>query len=203
MAAAEVSHGPESKKRKQEAQEAQEAAKSGCWDAGFARRGTAAARNADDVCPLCSGCRSLLIRPACDVNTQRGTSLTDPRWVVRQSLSEVSSAAMNGCTTCNLVIAAQTTICQHITAVDQLHSFKLALYWFGNTGVFDRIDVTPVDHMNRDLSIHGHLNGIRLTLEDGSVRKLYFRILVKLTACSPRGQSNRLSKSTAHQFGTL
>ena len=47
MAAAEVSHGPESKKRKQEAQEV---AKSGFCDAGFARRGTAVARNADDVC---------------------------------------------------------------------------------------------------------------------------------------------------------
>ena len=144
MAAADVRHGPKSKKRKQEAQEA---AKSGFWDAGFAQRGTAAAaQNADNVCPLCSGCRSLLIRPSCDVDTQRGASLTDPQWVVRRSLSKVSSAATNGCVTCNLVIAAQSTISQHITAVDQLCRFQLALFWSDNTGVFHRIEVTPVDH---------------------------------------------------------
>jgi len=168
MAAAEVSHGPASKKRKQETAKT---ASIEFWDADFAWRGTTLAEPAQEACQLCSSCRSLLIRPACDPRTQEGTILTNPALIIRRSLSEASSAAMDGCVICMLVIAAQTTISQHTTPVDRLDGFKLALYWFDESSRFNRIDVTPVDHMNRDLSFHGHLNAIRLVLEDGIVLK--------------------------------
>lgn len=91
---------------------------------------------------------------------------------------------MNGCIICKLVIAAQTTISQHTTLVDRLDGFKLALYWFDKFSRFDRIDVTPVDHMNHDLSVHGHFNAIRLVLEDGIALKLYSRIYLRILSAN-------------------
>ena len=200
MAVAEASHEPASKKRKQKTTKT---TSTKFWDAGFAWRGTRLAKPAQHTCPLCSSRRSLLIQPACDPDTQKGVILTNPRLIIRRSLSEASSAVMNGCIICELVIAAQTTISQHTTLVDRLDGFMLALCWFDGSSRFGRIDVLPVDYMNRYFSPQGPLNAIRLVSEDGIVLKLYSRILVKLMACRARGQSNQLSKSIAYRFGTV
>lgn len=109
---------------------------------------------------------------------------------------------MNGCIICKPVIAAQTRNNEHTTSVDRLDGFKLALYWFDKSTRFDRIDVAPVDNMNRSLLLTG-LPDIKLVLEDGIALKLYSKFLVKLMACRARVQSNQLSKSIAYQFGTV
>ena len=184
MATAGQSHQPAPRKRKQQTVER---SKTEPWDA------------AKDGCTTCSACRSLLIRPTCDAKTQRGVGLTDSRSVVRRSLSGVYGAAMNGCVVCNMVLAVQDTIKQHIEQVDRLDGFKLALYYFNDNRGFNRIDVTPVDHMNRDLSHHGHLHAIRLASTVGLVPRLC--LLVKLTTIKARRQHLQLCNPLVYRFG--
>ena len=128
---------------------------------------------AKDACTFCSACLSLLIRPTCDASTQNGVGLsgTNSQLDVRRSLFEVSSAAMEGCITCNMILAARNTLSQHIKQVDRLDGFKLALYWFDDIKEFERIEVLPVDYMYRDLSHHGHRKAIRLVPAGDLVRK--------------------------------
>jgi len=92
--------------------------------------------------------------------------MTDPGLVIRQSLSETSVGATNGCIICKLVIAAKTIISHDATKIDCLDGFQLAFYWFDKSCAFDRIDVEPVDHMNNYIPVlEGGLN-IKLVLED-------------------------------------
>jgi hypothetical protein len=75
MDVAEGSLGPPSKKRKQETVETAKTAPTESWDALFTWSGTTLAESAHDICLLCWSCRSLLVRPACDPNSQIGTTL--------------------------------------------------------------------------------------------------------------------------------
>ena len=172
MTATKSSLGPEDEMRDPENLETK------FWDASFAWGGSTLA---EPFSPLCSSCQSLLVQPARDPNIQKGT-LTEARYIIRQSVARTLNAAMGGCIVCKLVTAAVGTISQHTTSVNQLGGFKLALYWFGEkSNRFDRIDVVPFGSAGRDLSWHGFLDGIKLVLEDGESRTTpCFRKLAKL-----------------------
>ncbi len=127
--------------------------------------GVTLAKVAQDAFSICSCCRSLLFRPACNPFSQKGTSLTKQQWIVHQPLSTVLCSASSGCIICKLAIAAKPTL--HQDTGSWIDGFKFALYWFDGISKFDRIDVTPVNHLNKELSFFGYLNAIRLVSEDG------------------------------------
>ena len=161
MDIAKANHEPASKKRKQETAETPSTE---FWNARFAWRGTTSATHGQDAGMLCSSCQSLLIRPAFNPTSQRDMSLTNQKLVIHQSLSGVSSAAINGCIICNMLIAARAT--------DQLDGFNLVLHWDNTPRRFYGIRVVHVDYENRPLiDLVGDY--IKLILKDGITLKLY------------------------------
>lgn len=175
-ATAKMNLGLASKNRKQEPAGT---APTDLWEADFAFKRTELAQN---IGSLCLSCQSLLIRPTCDPNSQKGPRLSDPLWIIRRPLCEALSAAMTGCIICKLLMAAHATFSQHSTNVDLLDGFKLGLFWSGSR--FSRIDVIPIDQTDRAFTFQDHLNGIRLVLEDGIVLILYYLTLVKIIMSS-------------------
>jgi hypothetical protein len=133
--------------------------------------GMALTEAAENAFNICSSCQSLLIRPTCDPNSQKGISRTNKKFIVHRSLSAVSSSALGGCIICRLTIAAKPTRRQDTGS--WLDGFQLALYWIDSIREFIRIDVIPVNHRNEKLSYFGHVNAIRLVLEDGIALELY------------------------------
>jgi hypothetical protein len=161
----ESSQGPASKKRNRETTESRSTQ---FWGADSAWHGGTLAKAAHQACQVCSSCQTLLIRPTCDPNTQKGITSSDPRSMVRRSLSGISSVAMNGCIICKLVITAQTTTSQRKMTVDRLYSFQLALYWYPSIIQFDQIDMAPVDNIS---GITFNRDSIKLVLEDSTILK--------------------------------
>jgi hypothetical protein len=135
--------------------------------------GTTLTEAAEDTFTICSRCQSLLIRPACDPKSQMGNFLTKKEFIVHRSLSAVSSSALGGCIICRLTIAAKPRPRQDTGS--QLNGFELALYWSDAIKEFTRIDVTPVNHFNEELSLFGDLDGIKLVSKDGISLGLYTR----------------------------
>ena len=119
---------------------------------------------AEDAFTICSSCQSLLIRPACNPQSQEGTFCSKKEFIVHRSLSAVSSSALGGCVICRLAIAAKSTPRRNTGLLD---GFQLALYWIDAFEKFTRIDVTQVNHLNKKLSFRGDLDAIRLVPEDG------------------------------------
>jgi len=93
----------------------------------------------------CSACQSLLIRPNCNPETQRGAILTDLQNCLWRSPSQIKHA-MSLCFLCTLLMAALETIGQH-SATGEISAFEMALSW-STKGRFYNIDVIPRNKNN-------------------------------------------------------
>jgi len=124
---------------------------------------------------LCSACQSLLIRPTCNPETQRGTFLTDPGFVLHRLADEVRHTK-DVCFICRLVMAAFQTIEQHLVTAEWIHGFEISLRWFTN-GHFGNIHVVPIDNNDRRIAMCESHYGIMLSPTDGIVLKPYLSIM--------------------------
>ena len=162
-----TSHGPARKRARLELEPSSSSLKTSDTKKGH----TSETKLAD----LCSACQSLLIRPTCNPETQKGTLLTDPKFVLHRLADEVRHTK-DVCFICRLVMAAFQTIEQHLVTAEWIHGFEISLWWFTN-GHFRYIHVIPMGTNDRHITRHGSHHGIMLSPTDGIVLKPYLSIM--------------------------